>query len=234
MGFKKSLPGLIVALLLASLAWPQVASAQRSSYNRGREHIAGQFDYFQLVLSWSPTHCADNSRGRNDTQCGLRRERPYAFVLHGLWPQYERGYPQNCRTAQRPFVPNNVINGILDIMPSRGLVIHEYRKHGTCSGLRPYDYFRVSRALFKRIKIPAIYRQPKKVLFTMPNDLALQFARINPGLKPAMIKVVCKRGPANKLREIRICISRKGTFRPCGGRARHQCAQRKIFIPPVR
>ncbi|HUS96604.1 MAG TPA: ribonuclease T [Hyphomicrobiaceae bacterium] len=228
------------AVVLGSMAWADgmlgTASAQRSSYDRRdrQEHVAGRFDYFQLVLSWSPTHCEDNSRGSNDTQCGFRRARPYAFVLHGLWPQYERGYPQSCRIEHRPFVPNNVIDGMMDIMPSRGLIIHQYKKHGTCSGLRPDDYFRVSRALFKRIKIPARYQNPTQALFSTPDGLAHELVQANPGLKPDMLKIVCKRGSGNSLKEIRICLTRKGEFRACSGRGGHQCAPAKMYIPPAR
>ena len=38
--------------------------------------------------------------GKTTAQCGKNEQceagRPYAFVVHGLWPQYERGYPEKC------------------------------------------------------------------------------------------------------------------------------------------
>ena len=74
------------ALFVLIFAVTSTANAQRYSPNSNsrQQHVAGKFDYYQLVLSWSPTHCEDNSRGKNDTQCGRRRARPYSFVLHGL------------------------------------------------------------------------------------------------------------------------------------------------------
>ena len=214
-------------LCLAMLVQP--SSAQRSG-----NHIAGRFDYYQLVLSWSPTHCEDNSRGRNDTQCGPRRARPYAFVLHGLWPQYDRGYPEFCRTRSRPFVKNATIDAMMDIMPSRGLIIHQYKKHGTCSGYTPADYFKASRLLYKRVRIPKRYDSPNKAQFATPNGLIQDFVAANPKLRSSMISVVCKRGNANQLREIRICFDKKGRFRSCSGNSRNRCRRAKMYIPPAR
>lgn len=221
----------VLTVFLGTLVCTGPATAQRDG---GRRHIAGQYDYFQLVLSWSPTHCQDNSRGRNDTQCGHRRNRPYAFVLHGLWPQYERGYPEHCRTRRKPFVPNPVIDSMMDVMPSRGLIIHEYKKHGTCSGFNPSDYFRVARALFKRIRIPENFQFPKNAQFIEPDRLVDAFIAANPALTPEMIRVVCRRGNANRLQEVRICLTRKGKLRTCSEPRKHLCRSKKMFIPPVR
>src|SRR5208337_2815550 len=74
-----------------------------------RQNEAGQFDFYVLALSWSPSFCeASAERGSNqatsnqtasnqttqDQQCGERR---YSFVVHGLWPQYEKGFPEFCQ-----------------------------------------------------------------------------------------------------------------------------------------
>ncbi|HEX6611374.1 MAG TPA: ribonuclease T, partial [Hyphomicrobiaceae bacterium] len=138
------LAGLLTLAALVSLTI-QIAplSAQYGKGPEGRapyayqprdRNEAGRFDYYTLVLSWSPTYCA-GQRDREEQQCNPRDGRHYAFVLHGLWPQHERGWPENCPTRDRPFVPRPTIDRMLDIMPSPRLVIHEYRKHGTCSGL---------------------------------------------------------------------------------------------------
>ena len=109
---------------------------------RRRSTRAGVFDYYVLALSWSPTYCADSCARRATTLSATPRgERPYAFVLHGLWPQYQRGWPQDCRSPDRGYVPGPVANRMLDIMPSDKLIFNEYRKHGTCSGLGVDGYF---------------------------------------------------------------------------------------------
>ena len=210
------------------------ASAQRGPLG-STGNVAGKFDYYQLALSWSPTHCEDNARGRKDTQCGPRRARPYAFILHGLWPQHERGYPEFCRTRKRPFVPNDVIDKMFDIMPSRGLIIHQYKKHGTCSGYTPASYFKASRLLYERIRIPDRFVSPQKAQFVRPRELINEFVRVNPKLRPDMVRVVCRRGPGNRLREVRFCFDKKGRFRACSpGASRHLCQREKMFVPPVR
>ena len=123
----------------------------------------------------------------------------------------------------------------MDIMPSRGLIIHQYKKHGTCSGYDPTNYFKASRLLFRRIAVPSRYRGPKAAQFVTPGELVRDFTSANPKLEPAMVSVICKRGNKNQLREIRICFDKKGRFRACSGRAtRHACARKKMFIPPVR
>ena len=76
--------------------------------------------------------------GEDDTQqCGGARA--FSFIVHGLWPQYRRGWPDYC-DVDTAYVPEELIGEMLDIMPSRRLIIHQWRKHGTCSGLDPDDY----------------------------------------------------------------------------------------------
>lgn len=244
MPLRRSLVALaILGALLLSLAAPPLMAqlgpgpggrAPYSAQPPGKNE-AGRFDYYALVLSWSPTYCAGLQRSGYDPQCHSRDGRRYAFVLHGLWPQYERGWPQDCPTQSRPFVPQKVIDGMLDIMPSPRLVIHEYRKHGTCSGLAPDEYFKVSRQLFEKVKVPPRYDRPNQPLTVSPAELVRDFLAVNPDLKPESLAVSCG-GPGNRLREIRVCVSREGSYRPCGQNenARRLCSADKIYLPPVR
>lgn len=204
---------------------------------RGQRNMPGQFDYYALVMSWSPTHCASDAgqRDGNDMQCNRRDGRRYNFVLHGLWPQYERGFPEACPTRDRPFVPDGVIQSMLDIMPARGLIIHEYKKHGTCSGLDPAGYYDLARQLYNRIRIPARYVNPFDVQFVSPEDLMREMLDANPDLKPDMMAISCG-GPGNRLKEVRICFTKSGQLRPCGSNEnqRRMCSARQMYVPPVR
>lgn len=202
---------------------------------QGQRNVAGQFDYYALVLSWSPTHCATSNSSRDDMQCNSRDGRRYNFVLHGLWPQYERGYPSDCPTRDRPFVPNNVIDRMLDIMPAKGLIIHEYRKHGTCSGLEPAGYFDLARQLFGQIRVPERYENPFDVQFVAPEEMMREMIAANPELKPDMLAIACG-GPGNRLKEIRICFTKNGQLRSCGKNEnqRRMCSARQMYVPPVR
>lgn len=229
------------ALLAAVISAPAVA--QRSPGYGGQmfggqapvRNQVGEFDYYALVLSWSPTHCASQDRSDADPQCGRRDGRRYAFVLHGLWPQHEKGYPEYCQTRGRPFVPQNVIDNMMDIMPSPKLVIHEYRKHGTCSGLSPSEYYATSRKLFQQVKIPQHYVNTQEGMMVAPGDLADDFLKANPALKPDMLAISCG-GPGNRLREVRVCFDKAGLFRTCGRNEdqRRLCSAQKMYLPPVR
>ncbi|MDX2158489.1 MAG: ribonuclease T2 [Hyphomicrobiaceae bacterium] len=201
----------------------------------GPRNEAGRFDYYSLVLSWSPTYCAGLQRDGYDPQCHARDGKRYAFVLHGLWPQHESGWPESCPTRDRPFVAQKTIDGMLDIMPSPKLVIHEYRKHGTCSGLSPEEYYKVSRQLFQKVRIPPRYERPSQALTVSPAEVVRDFVSVNPEMKPESIAVACG-GPGNRLREVRICFSREGMLRSCGSNedARRLCRAQRLYVPPVR
>lgn len=210
---------------------------QRQGYGQQQQRrggVQGEFDYYALVLSWSPTHCATTTR-RDDSQCNRRDGRQFSFVLHGLWPQHERGYPEFCPTAQRPFVPESTIGRIMDIMPSRGLILHEYKKHGVCSGLTPDGYYDLSRKLYQKVKIPARFAQPLENQMVDTGAIVTEFVAANPGLKPDMLAVSCG-GPGDRLREIRVCFTPDGQFRSCGSNEnqRKLCASSRVFVPPVR
>lgn len=202
---------------------------------KARERVAGQFDYYTMVMSWSPTHCVSAEEGRDEEQCARLDGLRYGFVLHGLWPQYEKGYPEACPIGKKPFVPNDVINRMLDIMPSRGLVIHEYKLHGTCSGLDPGGYYRLSRRLFSSVRIPERFNNPFETQFMSPREVEAEFMRANPWLRPDMIAVGCS-GPGNRLRDVRICLSRDGRGRACGENEdqRKLCRAEQLHVPPVR
>lgn len=191
----------------------------------------GAFDYYALTLSWSPTYCETEARGERDPQCAGPRH--YAFVLHGLWPQHERGWPENCDIGKRPWIPQAVIDGMLDIMPAKGLVIHQYRKHGTCSGLSPEEYYALSRRLFEKVRIPARYLAPREPVTVSPEQIESDFLKTNPELRPDMISIACSR---RHLREVRICFSRELDFRACGENEQQSrlCRSERIVMPPVR
>ena len=206
---------------------------------QARNDAPGLFDYYVLSLSWSPTFClTQKARGRlrrNDSQC--RPGAGYGFVLHGLWPQFRRGWPSNCRTRDR-FVPDAVIREVLDVMPSKGLVIHEWRKHGTCSGLSPRAYFTLAERLFRQITIPQDMRAPRAPLKRTPQQIRRAFHAANrdKGFFADSFAVICDRlGGQALLKEVRVCFSPTGRPSRCGiNEQRSACRARMIIIPPVR
>ncbi|MBX3534247.1 MAG: ribonuclease T2 [Xanthobacteraceae bacterium] len=209
---------LALAFLLAALL---PANAQR--YGE-----PGQFDFYVLSLSWSPSYCETAGNRADPAQC--RRGKPLSFVIHGLWPQYDCGYPQDC-SYNAPRVSERTINSMLDIMPSRRLIIYEWRKHGTCSGLSPDDYFALVRRAFERVKIPAQFEHTSQWQTVSPSEIENAFRVANPKLEGDMIAVTCDR---RHLREVRICMSKDLQFRACPQVDRQACRNPKVALPPVR
>lgn len=215
------LRGTAFTVLLLALACLLTGAAQVEARD------AGRFDYYVLALSWSPSYCARAGRSADPMQC--RAARPFRFVLHGLWPQYERGYPEFCRLPQGSDLSRETIEHMLDIMPSRGLVRHQWRKHGSCSGLEAEAYFDLSRQAFARVKIPAAFATTAAGGQMSPDAVETAFRLANPGLRDNAIAVTCEGG---RLSEVRVCLTRDLQFRSCRWVDRRGCTQRQINVPP--
>lgn len=214
----------------------QQAQYQRQNDSYKKKSTAatnkGDFDYYALVMTWSPTYCQDNAGDRRAAaQCNGRR--PYAFVLHGLWPQYNKGFPENCQVRDN-WVPKDVINSMLDIMPAKGLIIHEWKKHGTCTGLDARGYYDASRKAYKSVNVPNRFQSPKAPIYTSPQQLETAFLKANPQLTEDMLVITC--GKKRRLREIRVCLTKDLKPTNCGQNEnqRRLCRQKQIILPPVR
>ena len=195
---------------------------------RGDVPAGTGFDFYVLSLSWSPSYCEAEGEDANRQQC--ESARPYAFVVHGLWPQFERGYPENCRTDEDG-VDNATLRTLYDIMPSAGLIRHQWRKHGSCAGLSQDDYFDVLRAAREAVAIPAEFRRVEAYRTLDPDAAERAFLSANPGLAEEGIAVTCDR---RFLREVRICLTKDLAFRECPEVDRRACQRDKVVMPPAR
>ena len=207
------------------------ASGPSAAQDR-RQSEPGQFDYYVLVLSWSPSFCADSAerdpaRAARNPQCGPR---PFSFVVHGLWPQYERGFPEFCQVPA-PRLSRNIVSSMLDLMPAPALIFHEWDRHGVCSGLSPSAYFETIRKARAVVKIPPQYLDLPSPLTVTPEEVEEAFVTANPGLKPEGISVSCG---GRRLDEVKICMTRDLQFRGCEEIARRACRRDKLIMPPVR
>jgi ribonuclease T2 len=196
-----------------------------------RQNVPGRFDFYVLALSWSPSYCeASQERAPNqapDQQCGGR---PFSFVVHGLWPQYERGFPSFCQVPA-PRLDRTIVSGMLDLMPSPRLVFHEWDRHGTCSGLSQRDYFQTVRKARSVVNIPADYLALDKPVMVTPADVAEAFVKANPGLSRASLAIACD---SKRLSEVRLCLSKDFSFRDCTEVTRRACRRDKISMPAMR
>jgi len=214
---------LLCAALIAIFAAP--ATAQDA-----RQNTPGQFDFYVLSLSWSPSYCeasAERSGRAPDQQCG---ERPYSFVVHGFWPQYEKGFPEYCQVPA-PRLDRNIVSSMLDLMPAPRLIFHEWDRHGTCSGLSARAYFESARKARAQVKIPNEYLELKTALTVTPDEVEEAFVKVNPGLSRSAIAVGCD---SRRLREVRICMTKELRFRDCDEVDRRACRRERLVMPPVR
>jgi|SRR5690348_3976012 len=256
-----------LSALVLVLAVPMVlgiALVDPAAAQDRRQNEPGQFDFYVLALSWSPSFCnavaeraaaragqtqgtaaptpapaqasqpgssgasrQQTRRSQTDLQCGERR---YSFVVHGLWPQYERGFPEFCQVPA-PRLNYNIVSGMLDLMPSPRLIFREWDRHGTCSGQSARAYFDNVRKAHAIVKIPPEYLDLKSALTVTPDEVADAFVKANPGLTRAGISVSCD---SKRLNEVRLCLNKDFGFRDCTASLRRACRRDKLEMPPVR
>jgi ribonuclease T2 len=218
--------GLPAAAALIGIATAGTASAQDR-----RQSAPGEFDFYVLSLSWSPSFCEEAAErgngGRSQVQCGGR---PYSFVVHGLWPQYEHGFPDYCQRPS-PRLDRNIMTSMLDLMPAPGLIFNEWDKHGTCSGLGARPYFETIRKARAGVKIPPEYLELSEPKTVAPAEIEDAFIKVNPGLSTSAIAVTCDK---NRLSEVRICMSKDLQFRACEEIDRRACRRDQVTMPPIR
>jgi ribonuclease T2 len=206
------------------------ATVTASAQDR-RQNTPGEFDFYVLSLSWSPSFCEEaaerGNSGRSQAQCGGR---PFSFVVHGLWPQYEHGFPEYCERPS-PRLDRNIMTSMLDLMPAPGLIFNEWDKHGTCSGLGPRGYFETIRKARAAVKIPPEFIELAAPKTVSPAEIEDAFIKVNPGLSSSAIAVTCNR---TRLSEVRICMGKDLQFRACDEIDRRACRLDQVAMPPMR
>ena len=209
----RHLPAMLAALMLGGPAWADTA---------------GDFDYYVLALSWTPNWCADEGDDRRDARC--ERGAGMGWGLHGLWPQYEQGWPSYCRTPHRdPTRAETVAMG--QFMGSSGLAWHQWQKHGRCSGLSAQDYFVASARAMGKVKLPAVFGEIAKSVKLPAKVVEEAFLEANPDLTREMVTVTCK---DRAVQEVRICLTRDLEPRRCGADVIRDCTLKDARLDPVR
>ena len=192
------------------------------------QHTSGDFDYYVMALSWSPNWCALEGDSRGSPQCDDNAD--FGWVLHGLWPQYENGWPADCRHSFRnPSRRDTAAQA--DLFGSSGSAWHQWNKHGSCSGLSPDDYYAFAREAYNRFTRPAIFRRLEDPV-TLPASLIEEaFMRDNDGLDADEITITCR---SNRIQEARICLTRDLELRECGSDVSRDCTLDDALFDPVR
>ena len=188
----------------------------------------GAFDFYVLALSWSPGFCDTGGEARGGAQCAAGAR--LGFVVHGLWPQNARGYPSNCDAGANRSPPRAALDRVRGLYPDEGLARHEWRMHGTCTGLSPSDYFDQVRRAREAVAIPQALQAPGEPQTFAPRDLVRAFVGSNPGLRADAVAVTCRQG---ELEEVRLCLAKdlRG-FTSCPEVARASCRAPNLTVMP--
>ena len=144
-----TVPGHCGRVLLAILVVLGIAAAPAVARHRQADAVPGKFDYYLLSLSIAPSFCALSPANGAKDECRSLTEAEFQqtpLTVHGLWPNRAgvsvNRQPHDCAGPPLGTLPADTRAGLERYMPGGAdLMQHEWRKHGTCSGLTPADYF---------------------------------------------------------------------------------------------
>lgn len=197
-----------------------------TSFARAEGDRAGEFDYYVMALSWSPNWCRIEGDAKKSPQC----EEDHGWILHGLWPQFHRGWPSYCNTPERQ--PSRTMTSeMADIMGTSGLAWHQWKKHGTCSGLSARAYFDLSREAYNSVTRPPVFRKLDKSVTLPASVVEDAFLKANPELDKDMLTITCRDGFIN---EARVCLSKDLEPVPCGSDVIRDCRMTNAKFDPLR
>lgn len=170
-----------------------------------------------MNLSWSPEFCHSHPSA---TECANHS----TFVLHGLWPQNMDGsYPQNCSNAPGPADPSQYS----DIYPDSGLLEHEWKTHGTCSGLTADAFFTTARTAFRAVTLPAPLTEINHQISMPPGKIIDLFTTANPNIAATSLAISCGN---NYLTAVEVCLDKSLHATACG--PVRSCKANTVKIPP--
>lgn len=213
-----------MASIMSSLG--SVASARHHHHREAAptSAVAGQFDYYLLSLSWSPSYCITHTE--DTAQC----TKGFGFVLHGLWPQnLGGGYPQSCATGAQLTPEAQALGRTL--FPSPKLIEHEWERHGTCSGMDAVSFFEAADRAMSVVHVPSAFEAPRANLAMTEEQVIAAFRAANPALPENGLTVACSR---DELSEVRVCLSKALAPMACGRGVRSNCPNVVLQIPAAR
>jgi ribonuclease T2 len=178
---------------------------------------AGEFDYYVLSLSWSPNWCAFERDAKGSPQCN--EDTKFGWVLHGLWPQNESGWPSYCLTRERDPSRGDT-RAMADIMGTPGQAWYQWKKHGRCAGMSSDGYFDAARQAYNAVVRPPVFRKLASPIYVPATVVEQAFLQADPRLLPDMITITCR---ANRIQEARICLTKDLKPRTCGADIVRDC-----------
>lgn len=208
---------LLAVVLLLALAGPTRALALDANEEASVDNPV--VDFWVYSVTWQPTFCLM----RPDTPgCD---QAPQRLLSHGIWPysksneNFSNRHPQFCTSSpscnkDACTMNEEQIEQVLANAPLRGLVTkepkgmfaHEWRKHGTCSGVTMTEYFQALVDLRQKV---VVIKDPGA--FDAMIGQATEFSRIREAF-PANTAFRCYKDQAGKqyLHEVFYLIDRQG------------------------
>ena len=192
-------------------------TAREAAHASPQSSRSSGFDFYLLNLSWSPEFCYSHPDPR---ECAAHS----TFVLHGLWPQNNDGtYPENCSNSPGPSDPAQYA----DIYPDEGLLQHEWRAHGTCSGLNADEFFSTARKAYRSVKVPKTLTTLSSQVSLPPEEILGLFTASNPQIPRASLALSCGN---NYLTAVEVCLDKNLRAVACG--TIRSCRANTVRIPP--
>ena len=190
---------------------------------------SGDFDFYELTLSWSPGFCDTGGAAKSPDQCAAGSGE--GFVVHGLWPDnLNRPYPEDCGEAGH--ISSAALAETRGVYPDEGLARYEYVKHGVCTGLSPENYFAAVKYARGQFVVPDSLKAPHEKISTSPDRIESDFIAANPNLTADNMAVTCGGG---ELVDVRFCISKDlSAFVVCPKVSGHTCHSSSILVAPLR
>jgi ribonuclease T2 len=213
----------ITCLIILGLSLSGFAASGK--HRKGGTQAKAAFDYYLLSLSWAPNYCADHP---SDKSSECKSGTHAAFVLHGLWPNTNQGAPpMSCQPASP--VAAATVRHMLEYFPSKGLIQHEWEKHGTCVGLSQSQYFAKVEQAYKAVKVPDRYSNLETSQQISVQDIELDFAKANNAPREAFL-LSCHAGA---LVALEVCLDKDLHYQACPKSAR-ECPNDQVELEPVR
>lgn len=193
-------------------------------HSKGGQQGSASFDYYLLSLSWAPNYCASHP---TDSSSECKAGNHTAFVLHGLWPSSNNNpmQPLSCAPA-RP-VASDIVQHMMEYFPDKGLIQHEWAKHGTCSGLTSAQYFGKVEQAFKAVQVPDRYKKLNHSQQISVHDVEQEFAQANNAPAEAF-RLSCH---AEQLVALEACLDKDLHYQECPANAR-ECPSSQVKLAP--
>ncbi|MEM8978013.1 MAG: ribonuclease T2 [Pseudomonadota bacterium] len=194
------------------------------SFAYGEGERAGDFDYYVLALSWEPSFCELEGYAKGREQC----DRLDGWTLHGLWPQNTTGWPSYCKTSERP-PSRSQTRGQTALFGSSGSAWHQWKKHGSCSGLSASAFYDLSQKAMDRITAPPVFLKLDREVKLPASVVEEAFLQANPALMADGVTVTCR---SKRIQEVRICLTKDLEPRRCGRDVIRDCTLEDALFSP--